>query len=137
MCLTYVKPEGSRLEMPPVHIAASTAVVYSRNGSKCFYHGGKLFHFSLCTAPLILYLMHLHLAAEGFAAKFQDNSFRISVLPVKHLEAFFHCVASEEFNQCRLNYPVPCMGLAQHQVTEDEMAIIAFIKNLLFLGDRA
>lgn len=81
--------------------------------------------------------MHLHLAVEGITAKFQGNLFQISVLPVKHLEAFFHFIASEEVNQYRLNYPMPCMGLAQHQVIEDETAIIAFNKNLLFLGNGA
>jgi len=37
--------------------------------------------------------MHLPLAGEGIAAKFQGNLFQISVLPVQHLEAFFsfHC----------------------------------------------
>lgn len=52
MCLAYVKPEVSRLGMPLVHIAASTAVICSRNGSKCFYHGGKLSHFFPLYCPI-------------------------------------------------------------------------------------
>jgi len=50
---------------------------------------------------------------------------------------FFISLPLKKFSQCRLNYPVPCMGIAQYRVYEVEIAITAFNKNLLFLEDGA
>lgn len=102
MCLAYAKAEGSGLAMPRVHIAASTAGSCSRNGSKCVYQGEKLSPF-----PFVL---HLSLAGEGGTARFQGNSFQCYLSNVWRY--FLNFVASEEFNHCRLKYPLPCMGLA-------------------------
>lgn len=65
--------------MPLVHIAASTAVICSRNGSKCFCYGGKFSDFPLCAAPLILQFRHLGLAVESITASFQGNPFHVCV----------------------------------------------------------
>lgn len=126
MCLAYAKAEGSGLAMPRVHIAASTAVICSRNGSKCVYQGEKLSLFSF-VLPLCAPLVGWRRWNCQISGQFLSDL--ISVLSLKCLEVFFHFVASEEFN--------PCPAWVWHQVIEDRFAKIAFNQNLLFVEDGA
>lgn len=112
--------------MPRVHIAASTAVSCSRNGSKCVYRGEKLSPFSF-VLPLCAPFFGWRRWNCQVLGQFLSDL--ISLLSLKYLEVFFHFVASEEFN--------PCPAWVWQQVIEDKFAKIAFNQNLLFVEDGA
>lgn len=94
MCLAYAKAEGSGLAMPRVHIAASTAVSCSRNGSKCVYQGEKWSPF-----PFVLPFCAPFLGRRRWNCQVSGQflSDVISVLSLKCLEVFFCFVVSEQF----------------------------------------